>query len=625
MKVYIDGAVYNLLPSDSIGQGLEAHVYMIGTDKVAKIYKRPTDADLKNFPEEQKQAAKRLKTHQEKLPALLQLAPSLPQNVITPLELVTDVKAGSIIGYTMKFINNSERLCAYADKNFRAQGVPNNQVIQLFKNLHTTLNGVHNANMVIGDFNDLNVMVANHVDSFIIDSDSSQFGKFICVVFTHKFVDPLLCEATPDNGGIRPTKPHNVNSDWYAYNVMLMRSLLFTDPYLGIYRPTTRSDIPAALRPLHRITVFDSEVKYPGKAIHYGVLPDELLQHFNDTFINDKRTEFPIILLNNIRWTQCVNCGTEHARNVCPNCAHAAPTIKEVIRGNMIMSNIFRTGGTILHAAFQKKDLTWIYHENGQFKRDRDVAVAPGSLDPSLKFRISGDKVVFGKKDKMIVKDEETNVIPIGYVGNLPCFDTNEKYYYWIDNGKLWRNERLGGSKYLGSVLDKQTLFWVGEDFGFGFYRAGDLFQAFTFDAENGGINDNVNIANIRGNLIDANCVFGKKKCWFFTSAQLNGQVVNKCYAINDKGQVVAEAEDVQGKNTWLGGGIRGCCAVNNFLFVPTDNGIVRVEDNSGQIDTTREFPDSNGWVNSGNHLSPAPNGIYVIKRQEILLLQFKS
>jgi len=625
MKVYIGTTVYNLSPSDAIGSGGESDCFLIGTDKVAKIYKQANHMDLKNFPEEQKQATKRLKIHQEKLPALLKIANSLPSNVVIPLELITNEKSSSIIGYTMDFIHNAERLCSYADKNFRNQGVPNSQVIQLFKNLHLTLNGVHKANVIIGDFNDLNVMVTDHIDPFIIDIDSSSFDRFISTLFTHKFVDPILCAPTPDNNSIIPIKPHNAESDWYAYNVMLMRSLLFTDPYLGIYRPTTRNKIPEALRPLHRITVFDSEVKYPGKAIHYGVLPDELLQHFNDTFIKDKRTEFPIILLNNIRWTQCVNCGTEHARNVCPNCAHAAPTIKEVIRGNIIMSNIFRTGGTILHAAFQKKDLTWIYHENGQFKRDRDVAVAPGGLDPSLKFRISGDKVVFGKKDKMIVKDEGTNVLPIGYVGNLPCFDANERYYYWIDNGKLWRNDRLGGSKYLGSVLDKQTLFWVGEDFGFGFYHAGDLFQAFTFDAENGGINDNVNINNIRGNLIDANCVFGKKKCWFFTSAQLNGQVVNKCYAINDKGQVVAEAEDVQGKNTWLGGGIRGCCAVNNFLFVPTDNGIVRVEDNSGQIDVTREFLNTDGWVNSGNHLFPAPNGIYVIKRQEILLLQFKS
>ena len=37
-------------------------------------------------------------------------------------------------------------------------------------------------------------------------------------------------------------------------------------------------------RPLHRITIFHPEVKYPKHAVPYGVLPDDILQYFHLVF-----------------------------------------------------------------------------------------------------------------------------------------------------------------------------------------------------------------------------------------------------------------------------------------------------------------------------------------------------
>lgn len=82
---------------------------------------------------------------------------------------------------------------------------------------------IHAAKVVIGDFNDLNVLIAKD-EPYFIDADSFQYNGFLCKVYTERFVDPLLCDPQAN----RPVlaKPHNEDSDWFAFRVMLMQSLL---------------------------------------------------------------------------------------------------------------------------------------------------------------------------------------------------------------------------------------------------------------------------------------------------------------------------------------------------------------------------------------------------------------
>ena len=147
-------------------------------------------------------------------------------------------------------------------------------VLQIFKDLHGTVMGIHGKQVVIGDFNDLNVLVKG-TEAYMVDADSFQFGRFPCRVFTARFVDPLLCD--PKSHSPMLVKPHNSESDWYAYAVMLMQCLLYVDPYGGVYIPKDRAKkIPHPQRPLKRVTIFNPEVRYPKPAVHYNVLPDDL-------------------------------------------------------------------------------------------------------------------------------------------------------------------------------------------------------------------------------------------------------------------------------------------------------------------------------------------------------------
>lgn len=618
MDVYLNGKRLRLTPSQSIGKGGEADVFDIGRGLAAKIFKSPSHPDIHGQSEEQQAARERIAEHQRKLPAFPR---NLPGRVIVPRNLITDRTGKKIVGYAMPLVQNAEVLLRYGNRSFREAGIPNETVGKIFLDLHETVANIHQVGVIAGDFNDLNVLVRDTA-AFIIDADSFQFKPFFSRLFTAKFVDPLLCD--PQQTSLALIKPHTELSDWYAFVVMLMQSLLFVHPYGGVYRPKDKKKlIPHDARPLKRISVFHPDVRYPKPATPYGVLPDDLLQHFHQVFLKDLRDVFPRRLIEGLRWTKCTGCGTEHARRVCPTCA-APGAIKEVtrIRGKVTATRIFRTSGVILFAVVENGTLKWLYHENGGFKREDKNLVTRGPLDPHIRFRICGDKTLLGKDGQLITlePDKEPDRLSVDSYLRLPIFDANQNNRYWAASGQLWRDGMLG-PELIGDVLQGQTLFWVGPEFGFGFYRAGNLSMAFVFDAEHRGINDTVKLAPIRGQVVDAACVFGKNRAWFFLATRVRGKTINHCTVIRRDGSIEASAEAKEGDDSWLSS-IRGKCAAGNFLLTATDDGIIRVEADGNRLVKSREFPDTEPFVNEGCELHAGKGGLYVVDRQEIRILK---
>lgn len=620
-SVYVDGQRIPLDPSKAIGKGGEADIYKIAGGKVLKLYKTPDHPDYAAQPIEQEGARQRIATAQRKL---LVFPNNLPRGVIVPEKLATDNTGKLIVGFVMPLLKDTEVLMRYKERPFRQAGVPNEMMVSILKGFHPTISGVHKSPAVIGDNNDLNVLVRG-VDSYLIDADSIQFNGFLCRAYTNRFVDPLLCD--PNKSFLVLVKPYTENSDWYAFTIMVMQSLIFVEPYGGVYRPKKPANlIPHGERPLRRITIFHPEVIYPKPATHYGVLPDDLLQFFHQVFEKDWRGEFPLKLLEEIRWVKCSKCGTEHARSVCPVCAHVPEAaIKEVIRvrGQVTSTRIFRTSGVIVFATVQGGKLLFLYHENGKFKREDGSTVANADLEPHFRYRIKGKETLIAKSGLLLTFSPEYSEPQRSVVdsfGMLPIFDANERYYYWTEGGQLMRNGQLAPI-FIGNVLSGQTLFWVGPTFGFGFYRAGALNIAFVFDAERPGINDSVKIPPIQGLLVDSICYFTKERCWFIVSTRQGAKIVNQCSIIRPEGTIEATESAEEGDGSWLGT-LRGKCAVGNFLFVATDEGIVRVEVNKGKITTTKAFPDTEPFVDAGNYLFPSADGLCVVSQKEVNLLK---
>jgi len=627
--VFIGGRSVSLNPKQMIGSGGEADIYKIGGDMAVKIYKTPNHPDYDNLPIEQEGARQRILVHQRKLRDIPQ---NVPSRVITPVELATEnVDPNSqILGYEMHLVKNAQELMNYTKRDFRSSistdlAESGNLVINIFLDMYPTVDQIHKSGVVIGDYNDLNVLVSG-TEAYFIDFDSCQWGPYFCPVFTAKFVDPQLCD--PNATAMKMIKHHNEGSDWYAFNVMLFQSLLFVDPYGGVYKPKNPANkMVHSARPMHRVTVFNPEVVYPKPALHFGLLPDDILQHFHQCFEKDVRVNFPLAILKNLHWTKCVNCGAIHARSKCPSCDQTAPrTIKEkeIIQttGKKIQAvRDFQTSGKILYATFQNGKLCYLYQNQGEncFRREDDSIVANGTCDPLMRFRISGEATLIAKGNILytLINGKKSETTTVDCFGNLPMFDANEHHRYWLQNGELKRDGDYGPET-IGSVLEDQTLFWVGSKFGFGFYKAGEICFYFIFNAERRGINDTVKLPRLTGQLLDSTCVFTPDRCWFFTTTQQRGKTINQCWIIKENGTILGTASATAGDGSWLGT-IRGKMVDGNYLLTATDDGIVRVQPNGqGQIEVTQEFPDTEPFVDSTNYLLPGQNGLTVLKSKEV-------
>lgn len=612
MDVYVKGKRIRLQSRSVIGSGGEAEVYRINQNQVLKLFKSPQHPDFQSNPMAQQAAFDRLLDHQQKLP---QFPPNLPATIVQPQSLVTDKNGQQILGYTMPYLTDVEVLFKWGDRSCRQRGISPQQVVQLFLSLHDSIVQLHQTSVVIGDFNDLNVLV-KATTAYLIDADSFQYGRFLCSMFTATFVDPLLCDPTADR--LQLQQPHNPNSDWYAFTVMLMQCLLFVSPYGGIYRPSYSSQKTSPQqRPLQRITVFHPQVRYPKPALPYGRLPDQLLHYFQQVFEHDRRGVFPRSLLETLTWTTCTQCGQDHARPTCPDCTQPSPTTQVTVsRGSVIATRVFQTRGIILTATLTGNKLQWLYHDQNSFRREDGSIVLSGELQPQLQFHLCPTTTIAAKPGEIVL-------LKPGYPAQAIRAETvasNGDRYVWTTKGQLLRQGSLGPEP-IGEVLENQTRVWLGPQFGFGFYHAEELRVAFVFDLRRSGINDRVKLPRFNGQLIDAICHFGSDRCWLLLAIQRQAQRVHTCTVFDSAGQMLATAEAIPGDGSWLGS-LQGKGAAGNFLFAATDEGLVRVELANSNLQLTKTFPDTEPFVDSHCQIFASPAGLYVVHQQEIHLLK---
>lgn len=610
--------------TDLIGEGGEAWVYKgrLKNDPAEfafKIYKGPDAQDYQGDTPQDKlnrEGAKlRLSSYGTKLKAFPK---NVPHNVGTPLGLVYSRKQFRGF-YTNLIPEPRETLRKYSDATFRLAGVDTNDIIKMLLNLYTTVKQCHAAGLILGDFNDLNVL---GLKPYVIDAESGSFDTYKCQTYTQRFVDPLLCDRAATSMVL--VKPHTASSDIYAFNLMVFQLLLLVSPYDGKYKPQDKLDwCPQDARPLHRKSILLPSVTYPKWAIKLGytpdVLPDDLMHHFDQVLHKDYRGEFPIHLLQGMRWKRCKNCGVEHARSVCPKCATAS--IEKVTKVGVVTSKtLFSTKGAILHADFQNGRMLYVYYDGDKIKRESGHTLADGPPDPRLRYRVSRDNTYIAKGNTLLAFDGlHPQRKSIDTYGSLPMFDTNDSGMFWISGGRLLTNVGTGthSERFIGNVLKNQTIFWCGSDFGFGFYRASELNEFFVFQTASGHLQDGLKVPPIKGKLLDATCEFSSSLCWFFVSYDLNGVTNNRCVVLDKHGTVLGVAENEE----WFES-LRGKAAVGNYLFATTDEGIVRVECTGGTVAVTRTFPDSEPFVDSNCQLFPGSNCLHVVTKNEIRSLQ---
>ncbi len=524
--VWIDGARYLFTPATLVGQGGEAEIYDLGDGRVVKWWKPADHPDYAGQPDAQAAAAQRLAERPAKLRAL---PGKLPPAVVAPCGLALAGKRSTqVVGYVMPKVAG-EALCSYGEPRWRRDHpVPGGDVVAVLLALHDAIAALHRAHVVIGDCNDLNVLVDGR-RVHLIDVDSYQFAGFSCAMFSERFVDPRLCD---DRGVL--VRPHDTDSDWFAFAAMALRSLLGVGPWGGV-----APACPPSARARRRLSVLGDGIVCPRAARPIATLPDELVAAFRAIFERDVRGTFPRAQLERLHLRACPACGEEHGVVCCPVCRIASPTI-------------VRAG------------LRWQV-----VARDR-VALATAA------------------------------------VGRTPAHGV------WLDGAALMRSTRLGPER-IGSVLAGHTRAWVGERMGVGFYRAGGYAVGFVFDPAHGVLDDRVALPPLRGQLVDACAVIGDDRAWLALTCADRGRLVTTCVVIGRDARVLAS-----GDAPWPAGG----CAAGPHLFVPTDDGIVRVEVVQRAIAVTRVFAETAGLVCAADRLALHASGLDVVRRADAIRLQ---
>lgn len=533
-SVWIDGDRVTLAPAALIGQGGEAEVYDLGDGRVVKWWKPVDHPDFAGQPDAQAAAARRIAEAPDKLRAL---PGDLPAAVVAPCGFaLAGKKVQTIAGYLMPKVAGTP-LFSYGEPRWRRDHViAGDDVVAALLALHDAIAELHRAGVVIGDCKDLNVLVEGR-RVHLIDVDSYQYSRFTCSMFSERFIDPRLCDVQ----SLVPIRPHDADSDWFAFAAMAFRTLLGVGPWGGVAKQCI-----AGARPLRRISALDPEVVYPRAARPLATLPDDVLAVFRDIFERDVRGAVLRDALARLRLRRCTTCDEEHARVRCPACQALAHLPPAIVHGRLRYQVIPASQVTLATAR-------------------------------------------------------------VGRSGDI-----------WLDGGALMRQTRLGPER-AGSVLGGQTQAWVGASLGVGFYRAGGYAVGFVFRPDRGVLDDRVALPPIRGQLIAAHATVGTDRAWLWLTCAEAGRLVTTCVVIGADARVLAT--ETFADATWLAG-VEGACAAGPHLFVPTDEGVTRVEVVQNTITATRVFAETASIVGTADRLALSPGGLDVIRRRDAIRMQ---
>ncbi len=624
MTLYLGGRAVSLDPTRVLGKGGEADVYDLGDGRALKVFKGPRHPDLAGQPAEQAAARARIDEHQHKLRAF---PAGLPPRVIVPGELATVRPRGKkLAGYAMRKVNGAQLLARFADPRARQLPGAAERGLAALRDLRATVAALHGAGVVIGDFNDLNVLVSGD-RAYLIDSDSFQFGTYLCRVFTERFVNPTLCDRQASAPVL--ARPHTASSDWYAFEVIAFRTLLCVDPYGGVFRPADRSRAVAhARRPLERITVMHPEVVYPKPAVPLASLPDDLLAHFDGVFAGDARSPFPARLLDELRWTRCLSCGREHARLSCPVClagGRAAARATLVVRGAVTAEVVAEAPGMIVDARLGDDGPTWIAWNGTALvdHRGRSLAGARPAAGRRVLVNRGGALVAEAGRARVHAASGAGDLIAVNSCAGEPCVATNARHRFWVRAGRLYRDGILGDVG-IGDVLAGQTRIWVGDDLGFGCYRAGNLAVGFVFDPERAGLRDDVALPRPRGVTLDMACALSADRIWLTVFEQAGARLLVACYLFDGSGRLLASCEEPLDERSPLAGA-HGACAVGSMLLLPTDDGVVRLEADGAALRVSKRFSDTEPFVDRACRLLAGTAGLFVVNGRRITRLTLSS
>lgn len=609
MQVTINNKKVRLNTKNVIGVGGEATVFK-HKGQAVKIYTTP-DA-----------------LRDKKLRAMHTLAAKLPPEVIAPQDLVFDQNGKQVIGFTMRLLDSEYvEIRKLASKKYRGMtGITARDVGSLFLKAGQILECIHQVGMIVGDFNDLNLMFHSN-DVLYIDVDSFQFDQFPCLVGTEAFIDPALYGY--DLSQSPHFKPEN---DWYSFAVLLFKSLLLTHPYGGVHNRVKL--LPQ--RAMQQISVFDPSVKYPRIAYAPELLTDELHNIFEDWFSNGYRGVFDLAALQMYIHSLkvCPSCDATYPvnRSHCPMCAAVVPVTMTQAAAS---KTLLQVQGEIVAWQVAGSMIRLIAHENGKavYYQLKSMSLIYKlelfNALPTAKYAFSGDYLIVSpapESDDLMVLDVsgtqptallKTTTEQFGNEDRV--FGANQQALYRVASGYLMRGQFRYGQlveQPIMAVAENQTWLQVDPESEriFGYFRA---FRNYTYWLLKDTKRFDVRLSPLEQTefLIDMQIKFAASNVLIMRHTQLNGVERIRLDEIDNKGRllqslIINEVSDLIPLDAHA--------YAQNALVYATDSGIV-----NEQLDTraSKTFVQTEPVVQQGDRLFAYERGLLTLSDKRVLHL----
>ena len=577
----VDGQAYTIHDEDPtmlVGIGGEADVFRFipsaefvrryGNHQfVLKLFRKAT-AEAKHSSNPAAARAQ-LRADDNRQLKLKEFPKGLPDQVIAPIALAYD-GVSRVIGYVMVHVTNATPLIEYKTAKFRRENsITLERILRIMANLYKVVAAVHACGVVIGDFNDKNVLVLPDDTVYLLDADSFQFGRWECTTFVNGFVDPQIVE--PREGSPKAFKKigsHTRLTDLYALMVMLFQLTVRVHPYTDGFCAGVNGEgqVPEVQRIHQRLSVFHDRVSLPDIATPFDRLPADIVDCFRQVFVEGKRGVLPPQILN----------GTTPPAQSAPSSSTSKSPPSQTRQA--AASTTHRPARTLLAVSLQGGQPRYVTYHEGAYRREGGQAFWSTPYDSRLTAIPAGHRTVMASDKTFVIFDgaRHSDTVDTQAVFGRTTVAANSRHIYWLRESELVRDDTYGGTVSIGKVAANSTSIWVGERFGIALLRAG-IFKKILVFTEYGGFRT-LTLPTDFGSIVDVQCAIGDQLAWLTLSTSSGGRTVNQCYVVDAAAQLRATATATPGDNTWLGSFNSAAHATGDKLLIPVPRiGVVRV------------------------------------------------
>ena len=257
MKVFVKGgSEKNLTKNAFLASGGQASIYVLN-NVAYKIYTNPSDMIS--------------------VAKIQELQSLTSTNIVKPESVVLDEK-NNPIGYTMKFVKDTNPLCKLFTKAFKSRNsLKRDDILKLVQRFRETMQHVHDNNILVVDVNELNFLVNDKFNEiFFIDVDSYQ---------TPHFPATAIMESIKD---VHSKKFSNL-TDWFSFAVVSFQMQIGIHPYKGKHSSVKELNE----RMMQNISVFNKNVSMPSVCEPLDSIPLSYRNWYKAVFEDGKRIEPP--------------------------------------------------------------------------------------------------------------------------------------------------------------------------------------------------------------------------------------------------------------------------------------------------------------------------------------------